>query len=134
MISRAEYEAAICKQLPHAKNVRFKKVALDDWAPEVGKCHDNVKKWVETIPGQKPVIGWVAYMDCLLPDLSIGRQLTTHSVVLNDKGELYDITPLADERQRPFLRFVPHFGDDEVFWDFEKNNRCMCCPNCSQAK
>jgi hypothetical protein len=43
-----------------------------------------------------------------------GTLLTAHSVVRGANGELFDITPLADERVRARMRFVPHLGDDQL--------------------
>jgi hypothetical protein len=54
--------------------------------------------------------------------------LTAHSVVRDPDGTLYDITPLGDEGVRASLRFVPHAGTEEEFWQWEKSNRCICCP------
>ena len=35
---------------------------------------------------------------------------------------------MGDERVRASLRFVPHDGTEEEFWQWEKSNPCICCP------
>ncbi|MEI9978413.1 MAG: hypothetical protein WDN23_05330 [Edaphobacter sp.] len=58
----------------------------------------------------------------------MGIMLTAHSVVRDPGGNLFDITPLGDETVRPSLRFVAHVGTEDEFWQFERSNRCICCP------
>jgi hypothetical protein len=48
-------------------------------------------------------------------DLTIAIGLTAHSVVRGADGELFDITPLGNERDRLGMRFVPHEGDEQLF-------------------
>jgi hypothetical protein len=67
-------------------------------------------------------------MSCLHESGIMGTMLTAHSVVREPAGTLYDITPLGDESVRASLRFVPHIGTEEEFWQWEKSNRCICCP------
>jgi len=42
-------------------------------------------------------------------------KLTAHSVLKDGDGWLFDITPIADTRVRPSLRFVQHIGDEQLF-------------------
>lgn len=48
-MTRAEYEALICKKARDAKVVPFKTVALGVWKPVESRCHPNVDKWVCSI-------------------------------------------------------------------------------------
>ena len=126
-MNRAEYETAICKELPRARVVGFKKIAVGDWVPTYNECHKNVDRWIEATPTHEAVRGWVVYKECAIR-ATLGLELTTHSVVRNETGDLFDITPLLDERQRPSMRFVAHIGDEAVFWVLERTNRFICCP------
>lgn len=125
-MNRAEYEAAMCQKLSSAGVVPFKKVSVGDWVPVESDCHKNVDRWVEAMPDHRAERGWVVYKQCLVGD-TLGLELTAHSVVRGEADELFDITPLHDERQRPSMRFVAHFGDEADFWRLEKNNRFICC-------
>jgi hypothetical protein len=57
-----------------------------------------------------------------------GILLTAHSVVRDTKGEMFDITPLADERIRTAMRFVPHLGDQQLFLSMKESNIFIECP------
>jgi len=61
-----------------------------------------------------------------------GILLTAHSVVRGIDGKLFDITPLADERVRDTMRFVPHLGNQEEFHSMRKSNNFIDCP-CGQS-
>ena len=126
--SRASYEARICEAFAVATVPPYRQVSLPEWVPIVSHCHLNVDRWVESNPGHSTVRGWVLYMSCLHESGIMGTMLTAHSVVREPAGTLYDITPLGDESVRASLRFVPHIGTEEEFWQWEKSNRCICCP------
>jgi hypothetical protein len=129
-MTRAAYEAVICKKSRDAKVVPFKTVALGEWKPVVNKCHDNVNNWVRSTSGHFAVRGWVFYKQCFIPaERTLGCEFTAHSVVRDEKGVLFDITPVHDERPRPSMRFIPHPGDEDFFWKMEKSNPCICCPS-----
>ncbi len=127
--ARVEYEAAICKQLADAKGVPFREVELDEWRPTASKCHENVDRWVGAMREHRAVRGWVVLKECTIGS-SFGLELTAHSVVCDEKGSLFDITPIQDERLRQSMRFVRHVGDEELFWKLENANRFICCPTC----
>jgi hypothetical protein len=131
-MNRSEYETAICKQLPCAKLVPLRPVPLGAPNPVIAKCHENVNAWVQATPEHSPVRGWVCYRECVV-GVTLGIELTAHSVVRDQNGDLFDITPLADERPRlsGFMRFVPHVGPDALFWEIEKTNRFICCVGCT---
>lgn len=131
-MTRTEYEAAVCSQLRNAKTVDFKKVSLRNWVPVVSECHTNVNRWVEGMPWHRAVRGWVVYKQCII-GVNFGLELTAHSVVRDEIGDLFDISPISDERPRAggFMRFVEHAGTEALFWELESANRFICCPNCS---
>ena len=120
-MNREQYEAMICAQLPSAPVVRFKSVSLEGWVPAVTKCHQNVDYWVREVPGCYAVRGWVVESECIVGN-SVGKRLNAHSVVRNEVGELFDITPVHDKRVRPFMQFIPHAGDEQIFWDMKASD------------
>ena len=113
---RAEYEKSVCQRLGRAKPVPFRKALFADGSePQQSRCHQNVDRWVRENPGTNVVRGWVDYMPAVT-----GRMLTAHSVVQDTDGNLLDITPVADERVRPSMRFVPHTGDERLFFSMKE--------------
>jgi hypothetical protein len=109
--TRRDYEWQICERLSAAQVAPFKKVSIDDWRPEIGKCHENVDRWVQANPECTAMRGWVVYA-------SYGNGMvgvTAHSIVRGSDGHLFDITPVSDERVRPGMLFVHHNGDDASF-------------------
>jgi hypothetical protein len=126
-LNRAEYDRGICSRLAKAEGVKFRKVSLGEWIPIVGDCHNNVDRWVGEVLGHRAVRGWVSYKECIVNG-RLGLELTAHSVVRDENGGLFDITPLCDERMRGGMRFVEHIGDESLFWAVEKTNRFICCP------
>lgn len=128
MITRAEYESAVCGLTAGAGVPDYRVVSPKDWTPAVSDCHKNVDRWVRENPGQAAVRGWVFYMPYAFETGESGSVYTAHSVVRDCDGSLYDITPLGDERVRPSSRFVPHLGLEPEFWELEQTNRCIYCP------
>jgi|SRR6266496_2328791 len=121
--TRPEYEESICRLLWQAKPLLFREVSFADGSvPLRNRCHDNVERWVKENSGATVVGGWVTYADF---GLSIG--LTAHSVVQGTDGQLFDITPLADERVRDTMRFVPHLGDEQLFLSMKGSNIFIEC-------
>lgn len=80
-------------------------------APKVAECHQNADAWVSVHPEFKVVRGWVTYA-------SFGGDsvaFMAHSVVRDQSGRLFDITPLLNETVRTGMRFVEHEGDPDMF-------------------
>jgi hypothetical protein len=124
VITRAEYEKSVCHRLGQAKPLPFRKVLFADGSgPQRNCCHDNVDRWIKENPGSSALRGWVDYM----PSVN-GTLLTAHSVVREIGGRSFDITPLADERVRDTMRFVPHLGNQEEFHFMRKSNIFIECP------
>jgi hypothetical protein len=94
----------------------------DGSEPQQNCCHDNVDRGVSENSGTSGVRGWADYM----PTVN-GRMLTAHSVVRGIDGNLFDITPLADERVRPAMRFLPHVGDEQLFLLMKESNIFIEC-------
>lgn len=109
--SRRQYEQHVCDCLASAQAVPFRQVALEGWTPKVGDCHSNVDRWIEANAECTAVRGWVVYA-------SYGEGMvgvTAHSVIRGPDGQLFDITPIGDERVRPGMLFIPHSCDEESF-------------------
>jgi hypothetical protein len=107
-----------------AEHVPFRLVSLPDGSPKKANCNANVDSWVATIPVPPPVRGWLFHAD-----FQIMKWLTAHSVVRDVDGQLFDITPIADERVRPVTRFVPHLGDEQGFLRMRKLGNEIYCPS-----
>jgi hypothetical protein len=124
VITRAEYEKSVCCRLRQATPLPLRRVLFADGSgPLRNCCHDNVDRWVKENLGTSVVRGWVDYM----PSVN-GVLLAAHSVVRGIDGKLFDITPLADERVRATMRFVPHPGNQEEFHSMRKSNIFIDCP------
>jgi hypothetical protein len=120
-MTSTEYEAGICARIREARVVPFRSVSIGDWHPKVAACHENVDEWVQANPGASAVRGWVIWW-------TGGDEmfvLTAHSVVRDVKGQIFDITPLGDERQRPGMHFIAHTGDEGT-WLSRKTGEIRC--------
>jgi hypothetical protein len=71
-----------------------------------------VDRWVSENPRHKAVRGWVTVGS----DGATRIFLTHHSVVQEESGHLFDITPLLNEQGRTKMLFVPHVGSDAEFF------------------
>ena len=93
--------AAIYARRDTGVEVPFREVELGGWTPVQQECHDNVLRWIEAHPTHSAVHGWL-YMD-FGGALSCVR-LISHSVVRDEAGELFDITPMGPTFGRyPFI-------------------------------
>lgn len=109
--TRREYESRICERLAAAQPVPFRGVSIDGRHPEIGRCHENVDRWIQANRQCTALRGWVVYASYGEGMLGV----TAHSVVRDADGQLFDITPVSDERVRQGMLFVPHEGDDASF-------------------
>ena len=123
MPTRVDYEASICQRLCQAERVPFRSVSLEDWRPKVSDCHRNVDTWIEANRGATAVRGWVTYAS-----LGVAIGLTAHSVVRGPDGRLFDITPLENEYYRSTMRFIPHLGDEQLFFAMKDLGIYINCP------
>jgi hypothetical protein len=92
------------------------------WTPEIGKCHGNVDRWVGDNPGCEAVRGWITYKSFG----PMGVQLTSHSVVRDQRGNLFDITPVYKDALRGGT-FVEDKGDPTTF--FAMKDHDIRCPS-----
>jgi hypothetical protein len=122
-MSRASYEADVCRRLSQAEHIPFQRVSTEGWVLKVGRCHENADAWAKNNPGSVAIRGWVTYY---------GNIVAAHSVVQDSDGQLFDITPLEDEAThestRMNMRFIRHVGVDEVFFEIERKGRLITCP------
>jgi hypothetical protein len=123
--TRAEYESAVCARVDQAVRVPFRKVLLADWSPKVAECHQNADIWVAVNPAFEAVRGWVIYAS--FGGDSVG--LTAHSIVRDQSGALFDITPLGSEYARNGMRFVEHEGDPAIFEKMKAMGINIHCPD-----
>ncbi|HEV2398579.1 MAG TPA: hypothetical protein VGS27_16665 [Candidatus Sulfotelmatobacter sp.] len=115
---------SICERLAHASQVAFREVSFADGSlPVESACHQNADKWVKENPGTVVVRGWVTYADF---GASIG--LTAHSVIRDRDGELADITPLENKRDRAGMRFLSHVGTEQEFAKIKESGIFIECP------
>jgi hypothetical protein len=71
-----------------------------DWTPVFNDCHANVNALCGADPRYRPVRGWL-YFD-FENSLSFVR-FTAHSVVADEAGRLWDITPSRASQRYPFI-------------------------------
>jgi hypothetical protein len=101
-----------------AVSVRFEAVSFPGGGiPIANHCHENVDRYVASA-NCRAVRGWL-----LQEHANFGMWLViAHSVVEGPNGELFDITPFDDERERRSLTFLRHPENEENFSAVRKNN------------
>lgn len=115
---------SICERLAQASPVIFREVSFADGSlPVESACHQNADKWVKENPGTVVVRGWVTYVD-----LGVSIELTAHSVIRDRDGQLFDITPLGDKRDRAGMRFLSHVGTEQEFAKIKESGIFIECP------
>jgi hypothetical protein len=104
LCARADNDAAIVVPLVRVRD--------GDWEPKSKCCHHNARHWESREPGRKAVCGWLICGT----DLAGGYTFGAHSVV-EENGELYDITPhdCASANPEPPRLFLRHEGEKRVF-------------------
>lgn len=105
----AELAQQLYERRHQAVLVPFRDCSGPDFSPVEQACHSNVDRWVRSHPTHRAVRGWFVY-ESWLP-LGLCR-FAPHSVVLDEHGELFDLTPTRAVRRYPFLRH--HLTDDEI--------------------
>jgi hypothetical protein len=70
----------------------------------------NVDGWIATNPESKAVCGWLFWP----PDETGRCTFMAHSVV-DESGELVDITPIDPNTSRTGLLFLTHLGTEAMF-------------------
>ena len=95
-----EYSRRLIARLSEAVIVPPARVSLGAWLPAENDCHANVATWCRNTQGFQIVRGWLYFdMANLMPIVLFNA----HSVVRNERGELWDITPTKATSPYPFL-------------------------------
>jgi hypothetical protein len=124
LMTRTEYMESICACLPRASHIAYQKVRFADGTlPPPGACHQNADRFAKENPGARVARGWVTYAD-----FGLSTGLTAHSVTQGQDGQLFDITPLENERYRVGMQFVPHTGTEQEFVTMKELGIFIECP------
>ena len=119
------YFEDVCARLPNgAEPVEPGRVFTGNWQPEPARCHENVAVWVRNRPEYCIVRGW------LVRKQGAGAHLlVAHSVVSDQQGRLFDITPPIPDPARVDMRFLRHLGSEDEFWALlpRNNQRVLFC-------
>jgi hypothetical protein len=81
--------------------VPFRNCSSEAFQPVEQDCHRNVDLWCKDHPSHTPVHGWVVFE--VYTPLGLCRFIP-HSVVEDEHGFLFDITPSRASRRYPFLK------------------------------
>jgi hypothetical protein len=107
------YGRLLFAKLEDAAVVPYRKVLEDGWEPEMNKCHHNAGIWVERHPEHFQVLGWLV-IDFRPGDSRV--RFLAHSVIEDETGVRFDITPTASTRPRGF---IPCYISAEDFMEME---------------
>jgi hypothetical protein len=105
----AEYGQQLLSRIAEARVIPARQVSFEDWKPEVRRCHDNVAIWVKKYPSFKAIRGW---LHIPLDGLYFTRFLA-HSVVEDEHGDRFDITPL--QASQPYAFIDCSLREDDYF-------------------
>lgn len=105
--------AALAKRLYERRQdalvVPYEDRASAGFAPVHHECHRNVDLWVQAHPRDQPVRGWLSFDAFYLLGY---HRFQPHSVVADENGRLFDVTPSLASQRYPFLR---HEGTDAEY-------------------
>jgi hypothetical protein len=107
---RNTYFQQLVERVDSAVKVPFRKVRLDGVEPKLNDCHGNVHCWIRTHPETSAVRGWLFWP----PDPAGRYRFMAHSVV-DENGQLVDLTPIDPNTLREGLRFLRHEGAEKDF-------------------
>jgi hypothetical protein len=105
-----DYFRGLYERVDTAVQVPFRDVALDGGEPKLNSCHDNVNCWLKSHSETRAVRRWLFWK----PDETGRCTFMAHSV-LDENGQLVDITPLDPNTPRDGLLFLEHLGTEEDF-------------------
>jgi hypothetical protein len=97
--SLEEHHASLSAKLVPLRVVQFK----GGRQPQPNACHGNVEQWAKQNPQHRPVRGWL---------ITSGFVFDRHSLLADERGELFDITPIQQPYRPPFLT---HPGNEDEF-------------------
>lgn len=104
----AELARQLYERRQEAVLVPFRDCSGPDFSPVEQACHSNVGEWCKAHGEHRPVRGWLVY-EAWLPQGFC--RFAPHSVVLDERGELFDLTPTKASNRYPFLR--NHLTEEE---------------------
>ena len=95
--------------------------SIGSWRPIKHICHINVAWWVANHPNHQAVHGWMIFdFNAETHGLTRKCRFSPHSVVEDERHQLFDITPSGMSRPYPFIR---HEGAAEDFVTIVAGNR-----------
>lgn len=118
-----EYFQRLYERLDLAVKVPFREVKLENWTPEMNKCHDNVDHWIRHSVGSRAIRGWIFWP----PDETGKCRFFAHSVI-EENGLLVDITPIDSNTPREILRFLTHTESETDFDSIRAGHAEMLYP------
>ncbi|MFZ6647924.1 hypothetical protein ACO0LO_19520 [Undibacterium sp. TJN25] len=95
----AEYGKTLFSKVSEAYIVRPASVSIGEWEPQPKRCHENVDTWVLNSSKARAIRGWF-YIP--LDGLCFAR-FVAHSVIEDEFGEKFDITPVDSSQQYAFI-------------------------------
>lgn len=104
------YFARLVQSISGARNVPFREVQLDGWRPQLSDCHRNVDYWVAQYPASTAARGWLFW-----PLNECGQRIFMAHSVVDEAGQLFDITPIDRNTPRDTLLFIRHPGTEAEF-------------------
>lgn len=84
----------------HAVMVPYEDRSSGQFQPVHNDCHRNVELWCQANPSHRPVRGWLVFSGLSPPEFC---RFTAHSVIEDDTGRRFDVTPSATFARYPFL-------------------------------
>lgn len=92
-----------------AISVPFRDCTAADFEPTRQDCHGNVARWGRLHPDHQPMRGWL-----VIEHLDRGYcRFVAHSVVRDEQGRLFDLTPPGMAARYPFLQH-PYTAEEFV--------------------
>jgi hypothetical protein len=96
-----ELAKGLYQRRDQAVAVPFRDCSSTDFRPVMQDCHGNVDLWCRVRADHKPVRGWLMLES--YPRQGVCR-FVAHSVVVDEQGRLFDLTPSSAARKCPFLK------------------------------
>jgi len=92
--------ARLYERIDEAEIPKWADASIGEWTPKENQCHENVSTICEHTQNHTPVRGWLYF------DLEGARPyvwFNAHSLVRDETGIIYDITPSKASQQYPFI-------------------------------
>lgn len=86
-------------------------IQIGDWQPQENECHRNVGTVCANRAEFTPVRGWLFFPLTYPAPLVNFVLFNAHSVISNEDGTLFDITPSRASQSYPFIRAKENDGD-----------------------